>query len=163
MENGITVWYNGKNIEIPLERKNMGNMEIARETLEKENCTCVAFNGEKIVKSFERGVKPLLEMIDEGTDLSGYSAADRVVGRAAAFLYVKLKISEVYSYVLSRPAIEIFNRYRIPVRYEKLVDVIVNRTNTGLCPMESSVMDTNDPEEAERKIRKKLSELASGR
>lgn len=141
----------------------MENVDVARTTLEKENCTFVAYNGKKTVKSFERGVKPLLEMIDEGTDLSGYSAADRVVGRAAAFLYVKLRISEVYSYVLSRPAVEIFDRYRIPVSYEKLVDVIVNRTNTGLCPMESSVMDTNDPEEAEWKIRKKLSELASGK
>lgn len=141
----------------------MENVDVARTTLEKENCTFVAYNGKKTVKSFERGVKPLLEMIDEGTDLSGYSAVDRVVGRAAAFLYVKLRISEVYSYVLSRPAVEIFDRYRIPVSYEKLVDVIVNRTNTGLCPMESSVMDTNDPEEAEWKIRKKLSELASGK
>lgn len=141
----------------------MENVDVARTTLEKENCTFVAYNGKKTVKSFERGVKPLLEMIDAGTDLSGYSAADRVVGRAAAFLYVKLRISEVYSYVLSRPAVEIFDRYRIPVSYEKLVDVIVNRTNTGLCPMESSVMDTNDPEEAEWKIRKKLSELASGK
>lgn len=141
----------------------MENVDVARTTLEKENCTFVAYNGKKTVKSFKRGVKPLLEMIDEGTDLSGYSAADRVVGRAAAFLYVKLRISEVYSYVLSRPAVEIFDRYRIPVSYEKLVDMIVNRTNTGLCPMESSVMDTNDPEEAEWKIRKKLSELASGK
>lgn len=42
--------------------------------------------GSTIYISTERGVKPLIDRIDDGTDLQGFSAADKVVGKAAAFL-----------------------------------------------------------------------------
>ena len=52
--------------------------------------TCVLCRGDAVFTGTERGVKPLLGWLDGGVDLNGFSAADRVVGTAAAFLYVLL-------------------------------------------------------------------------
>ena len=80
------------------------NLVYAKELLEKENFTCVLWYGEHLYTSRERGVKPLLEWLDQGLDLSSFSAADKVVGKAAAFLYVLLGVSRVYASVISEAA-----------------------------------------------------------
>ena len=60
--------------------------------------------------SFERGVKPLLNLIDLGEDFSGFFVADKVVGKAASMLYILLKIEEIFAEVISQPALEILNK-----------------------------------------------------
>ena len=62
----------------------------AKKLLEKNGYTCVLIKDEKEIFSFERGVKPLLNFIDKGEDFYGFFVADKVVGKAAAFLYVLL-------------------------------------------------------------------------
>ena len=138
-----------------------GNLTEAKEYLTCRGCTCAAFNGEKYIESFERGVRPLLDLIDSQISLSGFSVADRVVGKAAAFLYLKLKAKEIYAGVISRPAVELLKNNGIPVKYDEQVEFIINRTNTGLCPMEESVLDAVNAEDAEKKIRAKLAALIS--
>ena len=135
------------------------NIKIAKRMLDDNKYTCVAYNGEDFLYSRERGVNPLLDFIDKGQSMNGYSVADRVVGRAAAFLYVKLEAKEVFAYVISRPAVEVLNSAGIPVEYEDCVDYIINRTGTGLCPMEESVLEIENPDEAEKRIRLKLVQL----
>ena len=53
-----------------------------------------------------RGVKPLLDAIDQGSGrFSKARCYDRVVGRAAAFLYAKLGVASVFAPVMSVGAI----------------------------------------------------------
>lgn len=106
-----------------------------------------------------RGVAPLLDWLDSGIDLSSYSAADKVVGNGAAFLYVLLKINEIYAGVISRSAYKTLTDNNIPVVYDTIVEVIRNRDNTGQCPIEAAVSGINDPVEALSAIRKKLAAL----
>ena len=73
--------------------------------------------------------------------------------------YVELGAKAVHALILSRAAQEVFTRYSLPCTCDTLVDAIANRTNTGLCPMESAVWDITDPAEAERAIRAKLKAL----
>ena len=79
------------------------DLDKARSLLGTGAYTCVFCRADRVYTATERGVKPLLSWLDDGTDLTGFSAADRVVGRATAFLYCLLGVKEVYAKVMSRP------------------------------------------------------------
>ena len=135
------------------------DMKKAAGLLEKDKLTFAAVNGDDIITSSDRGVKPLLSLIDSGRSLSGYSAADKVVGNGAAYLYVLLGVRSVYTYVISDAALETLSKYGIPAEYETLSDGIMNRSGDGPCPMETAVSGADSPENALELIRAKLREL----
>lgn len=137
----------------------MSDLERAKGLLEGSDNTCVIIGGDETLVSQKRGVAPLLEWLDEGRDLSGYSAADKVVGNGAAFLYVLLGVNDVYAGVLSKSAFETLKRHRITVTYDVMTDAIRNRDNTGFCPIESAVAGISSPEEALEAIRERLKEM----
>ena len=81
------------------------DLEQAKALLENnEEYTCAACRAGESFASEEHGVRPLMRWLNEGTDLSGASAADRIVGKAAAFLYVLLGVRTVYAPLMSVPA-----------------------------------------------------------
>ena len=133
--------------------------ENARAFLESGGYTCVVCRGDITYTATERGVKPLLSWLDGGTDLTGFCAADKVVGRATAFLYCLLGVEEVYAQVMSRPAAQVLEAHGIVVQVGQLVDGIINRRGTGPCPFEAAVMDIDDAEEALIAIRAKLAHM----
>lgn len=135
------------------------NLHRAYELMRREDDTCVIIKDEKIYTSKERGVKPLLAWLEDGVDMKGASASDKVVGKAAAFLYVKLQIKEVYAGVVSKPACAVFKEYGISVQYGEKVDAIRNRTNTGFCPMETAVLDIEDADEAFTTVKDKVKSM----
>ena len=134
-------------------------LNTARELLDGGNYTCVVCRNGLIYTAAERGVKPLVNWVDAGLNLSGFSAADRVVGRATAFLYVLLGVKEVYARVMSRPAAEVLAAHGITACPDSLVDGIINRRGDGPCPFEEAVMDISDPGEALAAIRAKLARM----
>lgn len=136
------------------------NLMKAKELLDANDCTCVIRKEECVYTSRERGVKPLLAWVNEGVDFAGFSAADKVVGKAAAFLYVLLRVEAVYARIISAPAVQIFEEHDVQVFYEEKVEAIRNRTNTGFCPMETTVWEIGNPKEALGAIRRKASELS---
>lgn len=131
----------------------------ARTVLESEGYTCVMCREASVHIATERGVKPLLNWLDNGLDLRGYCAADKVVGRATAFLYCLLGVSEVYAHVMSRPAAEVLATHGISMEAGTLTDGIINRKGTGPCPFEEAVMEITDANEALRAIRNKLASM----
>ncbi len=139
----------------------MDCLENARRILQSSNCTCVFYNGDIVLTDYRRGVKPLLELLNGELKFFDFSAADKVVGKAAAFLYCLLKVKNIYAGVLSQPALEVLTRYGIPVSYGTLVPAIENRTKTGFCPMESAVWDIHTPEEALKVIQQTVERLSS--
>lgn len=135
------------------------DLEKAADMLKSGEYTCVLCNNDKIITCTERGVKPLIDLLDSSAGLNGFSAADKVVGKAAAFLYVLLKVKEVYAPIISKSAICIFEENKIHFICDTSVDNIINRTKTGLCPMEEVVGNISDPLKALYSIRQRLSEL----
>ena len=121
--------------------------------------TCVVCREDICYTSTIRGVKPLLDWLDKGPSLQNFCAADKVVGRAAAFLYCLLGVSEVYAHVMSRPAAEVLTACGIHVEAGEFTDGIINRKGTGPCPFESAVMHIQNPEEALIIIREKIAAL----
>lgn len=136
------------------------NLTKCREMLKSGEYTLVLFDGKTFLTDTKRGVKPLLDLLDGNEDLSGFSAADKVVGKAAAFLYVLLNVKEIYADVISTHALAVLEQHQIPVEYNTLTDKIKNRAGTGFCPMETAVLCEESPEKALEKIREKAKELA---
>ena len=129
------------------------DLEQAKALLENnEEYTCAACRAGESFASEEHGVRPLMRWLNEGTDLSGASAADRIVGKAAAFLYVLLGVRSV-------PARETLCAHGIEAIADAVVPAIRNRTDTGFCPMESAVWDISDPREAKAALERKISEM----
>lgn len=135
----------------------MTDLEKAKEILEKGKYTLVLADGDKVETDTLRGVHPLLNRL--GKDYSSYSAADKVIGKGAAFLYVLLRIKSVDCNIISKPALEVFERYGISIQYKDLVEHIFNHQKNGYCPIEEATAKANTPEEALPLIYQRLKEL----
>lgn len=121
--------------------------------------TCVLCKDELVYTSTERGVKPLLEWHDSEINLQGFSAADKVVGKAAAFIYVLLGVDDVYAPVISEGAMHILEANGIKVQCKLLVKEIINRSGTGRCPMEETVDGITEAKEALEAVKRKIAKL----
>lgn len=131
----------------------------AKEILVSGGYTCVLTDGTAVFTSTDRGVKPLVRFLESGQIPVGLSAADKVVGRATAYLYVLLKVKEVYAQIISQPAVDALREHGIDVTYDKLVPNIINRKGDGICPFEAAVMDIREPDGAYTAIRNKMAEM----
>lgn len=135
------------------------DLQLAREHLASREFTCVIRRGDREYTTRERGVKPLVRWLTEGTDLRGFSAADRVVGKATAYLYCLLGVKEVHAHVMSESAARVLEENGIAATQDKLVENIINRQGTGICPFEAAVWDIHDPQTALTAIRAKMAEM----
>jgi hypothetical protein len=135
------------------------NLEKAKMLLVKTDSTCVLCNGQIILTDKRRGVRPLLDLLEGDANVAGFAAADKVVGKAAAYLYCLLNIKCLYAQVISQPALDVLTKTGIQIEYGQLVPAIQNRTKDGFCPMESAVLKINTPEEALRAIYDALEQL----
>ena len=131
----------------------------AKETLESGGYTCVLTDGTIVYTSKLRGVKPLVQFLESGTIPSGFSAADKVIGRATAYLYVLLGVREVYAQIISEPAAEVLRAKGIHVQYGTLVPNIINRKGDGICPFEAAVMEITEPSLAYEAILSKMKDM----
>ena len=135
------------------------NLEKAKMLLSKTDCTCVLCNGDIILTDNRRGVRPLLDLLETNTDVAGFSVADKVVGKAAAYLYCLLNIKCLYAHVVSQPALDVLAKTDITVEYGQLVPAIQNRTKDGFCPMERAVWNVDSAQDALIAIQETLAQL----
>ncbi|MBE7065438.1 MAG: DUF1893 domain-containing protein [Ruminococcaceae bacterium] len=133
----------------------------AKSFLENTGCTLVFCKSGEMYSDSERGVKTLLFFINTKRIFQGFSVADKVVGKAAAFLYVLLGIEEIYAGTISESALSVLEENNVKVFYGNLVERIKNRDNTGYCPMETAVMDVTNPLDALVAIKETYSKLNS--
>ena len=127
--------------------------------LNKTGCTCVLCCDDVILTDKRRGVRPLLDLLDGNANVAGFSVADKVVGKAAAYLYCLLGVKELYAKIISQPALAVLQRNSIRVEYDRLVPAIRNRAGDGPCPMESAVWEIDDPQQALTAIQEKLAQI----
>lgn len=76
-----------------------------------------------------------------GRDPARTRLVDRITGRAAAFLVVRLGIRDLRTGLLSRRAVPVLERYGVRYRSLELVDRV-------LCATEDLLADIQDPEAA---------------
>ena len=137
----------------------MNNLEKAKKLLAEGNLTCVMCSDSDTLTFTARGVKPLVMLLRDGKRLDTYSAADKVVGRATAFLYVLLGVKRVHANVMSRAALSVLNDLGAEASFDTLADNIINRAGDGICPFEAAVLGINDPDAAYVAILDKMREM----
>lgn len=137
----------------------MNNLEKAKEILSDGGYTCVLYKDGVTYSSNLRGVAPMISFIDNQTDLNGFAAADKVVGKAAAMLFALAGVRELYAEIMSKSAEEFLKNSNIKYTYGRLTDKIINRNGDGICPMEQATVDINDPSQAYITVKNKLNEL----
>lgn len=140
----------------------MTDLEKAKTILQQTGATCVLCRGDSTVSDTRRGIRPLLELLDSGRDYSDYCAADKVVGKAAAHIYCLLGIGQLYAGTVSQPALELLTKNGVNIVWDNAVPAIRNRSQTGLCPMESAVWHISDHLEALEALRRTLAALSAG-
>ena len=137
----------------------MNDLKKACDLLRAEGYTCVLCKNGTVYTTRQRGVSPLLAWIESGIDLTGACAADKVVGKGAAFLYCLLGVKTIYGHVMSVAAQEVLTERGIEPLYGTLTEAIINRKGTDICPIEKSVCEIFEPQEALRAIRNTLMQL----
>ncbi len=101
----------------------------------------------------------MLTFLENGTELRGFSAADKIVGKAAAMLFVCAGVTEVFAEVMSKAAVNYLNERGIACSHGVLTDKIINRKGDGLCPMELAVIDIEDEKLGFSAIKNRFDEI----
>lgn len=120
--------------------------------------SCLIYRNQDLVfTSRHIGVKPLLRFMEapcrEALPGDPLVLVDKVIGKAALLLAVLLGIRTIYTPLASQAAVASAAHHGIALHAREIVPSIRNRQNTGLCPLEQSVLATEDPEEALKRIR----------
>ena len=139
------------------------DLDLARALLiADKDATLVAVRDDEIITCTEHGIKPLLAWVREGRDLTGFSVADKVVGKAPALLYAVLGPDAVFSPVMSWTGRAVLLCSGIATSYDTLVRHIQNRAKDGQCPMDSSVTNVWEPYEAVGVLMDRARQMALG-
>ena len=136
----------------------------ARRLILEEDVPCVFVREGAVLRPGEgTGVRPLVRALDEEPELlRGSVVVDKIVGKAAAMLAVLGGAAGVYGLTMSAAAWDYLAARGIPAEWETLTERIINRTGTGLCPMETAVLDIDDPAEGLAALRETRGRLAAG-
>ncbi len=131
--------------------------------LEEGQVTCVVMQrGEIVHKAAGPGVRPLLQLYDTAPELLRDAVVvDKIIGKAAAMILVLGGAQRAYGDTMSAAACDCLRAHGIEATYRRWVDVIANRARDGICPLERSVLEIDDPEEALLRIRETIQELMS--
>ncbi len=116
-------------------------------------------NGTLIYEDKGLGVKPLRKLRQQNFTKSPDDVLiliDKVIGKGALMLAELIGVDEIYTPLTSEAALNYSEKCKIPVYSLKLVPFIENRDRTGMCPIENSVKETNDPVIGEQNIEKAI-------
>lgn len=105
--------------------------------LHAKGCSCILYSqGEKLY-FYNHGVMDLFRLLRERPAvMNGAFIADKVIGKGAASLMCAGKVQEVYTDIISKPALNMLDDAGISIVYGQCVPNIINRTGTDLCPVE---------------------------
>lgn len=113
----------------------------------------------KLLLSCKRGVMPMVDYIRADVCLNGFSAADTIVGKAVASMFVMCGIVAVFAKVISRQGLDYLRSHGVYVEYDLLTENIENRQGTGICPMEEAVAALSDPQDCFAAVVRKIDSM----
>ena len=132
------------------------NLIAEMKMLVKKGMSCVAAkDGVIIARETGRGIEPALKLLSEGK-LDGALVVDKVVGRAAAAIFIVGKARKLHASIMSAEAATLLKENRIGATADKIVPVILNRDMTDGCPMEYTVNKLDDPAEMVKALKAKV-------
>jgi HD superfamily phosphodiesterase len=131
------------------------DLELAKSKLMDEDLSLVIVKNRKVIfETQKQGITGFLEAIARlDKNLVDASAADKIVGVAAAMLCVYAGVASVFAFTISEEGRKVLRDNNIAYRFEKMVTNILNRTKEDVCPFEKLAMMSGDPEEAYVKLK----------
>ena len=131
----------------------------AKNLIRQQKATCVVIKKGKIVNiESGRGVRPVLSLYEQGM-LKNAIVVDKIIGKAAAMVLVLGGVRVCYGETMSRAAFDFLNAHGVRAEYGTLTERIINRQGDGICPMEQTVAEINDPAIALEALKVKVAEL----
>jgi hypothetical protein len=131
------------------------DLEFAKLKLIKEDLSLVIVKkGKVIFETKKQGISGFLQAIEKlDKDLVAVSAADKIVGVAAAMLCVYAGVASVFALTISEEGMKVLEDNNISYRFEKKVSNILNRDKKDVCPFEKLAMASGTSDEAYVKLK----------
>lgn len=133
----------------PIKTKSIELCDV-KKLLSAERYTCVlASDYHYLLTSREKGVMPLYHfiqdrLVEDQVRKHPLILADKIIGKAAAYLAIYAGVKSLYTYAISEGAIAILEVHQIKFEYDKKVPYIYNRNKDGQCPMEVALEGITD-------------------
>ena len=126
------------------------NMQNLINHIKQNDCRGIIRSADGALHYFMHpGVVDLYRLVTTSPSaVCGGVIADRVIGRGAALLLVKGKISQVYAMTMSTGARKVLCDAGVDVQCDNEVEYIINRTGSDICPVEKATSCTSNPDEA---------------
>lgn len=124
----------------------MTKLEKIKDILHHKNASLVVYyaNGD-IKEYYQDRIKDIKNILKENSEaLKGAIIADKVIGKVAGSILTVAGVKEIYADVMSKYAIPVLEENHIKYEYLEKVDFIINKDNTGMCPMENKYKDEKD-------------------
>ncbi len=136
-------------------------LEKAKSMIDCAEASCVVLRGNEVLYATKGpGVSPLVQIYELSPHtLAGSTVVDKIIGKAAAVILVCGGASFAYGNLMSKAAGEYLTQHGIPWQAGRCVDVISNRTGNGICPIEKSVLEIDDPHEAYKTLTQTLEQM----
>ncbi len=124
----------------------MTKLDEVKDILYSKNASLVVYYSNGVIKEYYQDrVKDIKEILHENEKaLKGAIIADKVIGKLAGSLLAISGVKQIYADVISEYAIPILKEYNIEFNYKTKVPFIINKDNTGMCPMENKYKDEKD-------------------
>ena len=131
------------------------DLELAKLKLIEEDLSLVIVKkGKVLFKTQKQGITGFLEAIERlDKNLIAASAADKIVGVAAAMLCVYAGVTSVFALTISEEGIKVLRDNNIVYLFEKTAPNILNRDKKDVCPFEKLAMTSGNPKEAYVKLK----------
>jgi hypothetical protein len=126
------------------------DLDVAKNRLIQKNLSLVIVKNCKVLYETEsHGIGDLLKAINQiQNQMKGASVADRVVGRAAALLFVFSGVKAVFAVTASDGGIDVLKESSVFCEYENRVTGVLDLKRTDVCPFEKLVAKLSSPEKA---------------
>ena len=137
------------------------DLEFAKLKLIEEDLSLVIVKrGIVIFETKKQGISGFLQAIEKlDKNLVAASAADKIVGVAAAMLCVYAGVDSVFALTISEGGIRLLEDNNIVYLFEKKVSNILNRDKNDVCPFEKLAMASGSSEEAYVKLKSFASQM----
>ena len=137
------------------------DLELAKLKLIEEKLSLVIVKrGKVIFETKKQGISGFLQAIEKlDKNLVAASAADKIVGVAAAMLCVYAGVASVFALTISEKGIRVLEDNNIVCVFEKKVSNILNRNKNDMCPFEKRAMASGSSDEAYVKLKSLASEM----
>jgi len=136
-------------------------LDEARSMIKAGDVSCVVIKDGSVVHTASgRGVSPLRIIYEDSPEvLKDAFVVDKIIGKAAAVILLLGGAKQAHGIIMSFAAKQYLETHGIAVGFDRCVDVITARSGTGICAIEKSVIDIDDPHEAYDTLTRKIEEL----